>query len=34
VDVACPATPDFSRGYVWPLYDYDIYTANAVGSDP
>jgi Tol biopolymer transport system component len=34
VDVACPATPDFSRGYVWPLYDYDIYIANADGSDP
>src|SRR5881296_3480178 len=28
----CPALPDYSRGYVWPLYDYDIYTANADGS--
>ena len=29
---ACPPRPDFSRGYVWPLYEYDIYTANADGS--
>src|SRR5688500_10909672 len=30
---ACPARPDFSRGYVWPVYtSYDIYTANADGS--
>ena len=30
---ACPPKPDFSRGYVWPVYDtYDIYRANADGS--
>ena len=28
----CPPRPDYSRGYVWALYDYDIYTANADGS--
>ena len=30
---ACPPRPDFSRGYVWPLYEYDLYTANADGSE-
>lgn len=30
----CPAPPDYSRGYVWALYDYDIYAANPDGSDP
>lgn len=29
----CPEPPDMSRGYVWGLYDYDIYAANADGSD-
>jgi TolB protein len=30
---ACPAKPDSSRGYVWPVYDtYDIYRANTDGS--
>ncbi len=30
---ACPATPDRSRGYLWPVYPtYEIYTANADGS--
>ncbi len=30
---ACPAPPDFSRGYVWPLYpSFDIFAANADGS--
>jgi Tol biopolymer transport system component len=30
---ACPPKPDFSRGYVWPVYDtYDIYRASADGS--
>jgi TolB protein len=30
----CPPAPDFSRGYVWPMYPgYDIYTAKADGSD-
>jgi Tol biopolymer transport system component len=27
----CPPVPDFTRGYVWALYDYDIYTASADG---
>lgn len=30
----CPPRPDFSHGYVWALYDYDVYAANADGSDP
>jgi TolB protein len=29
---ACPPRPDYSQGYVWALYDYDIYTASADGS--
>jgi Tol biopolymer transport system component len=29
----CPPKPDFSRGYVWPIYaSYDIFRANADGS--
>lgn len=29
----CPPRPDFSRGYVWPVYDsYDIFKANQDGS--
>ena len=31
-DTACPKKPDPSRGYVWGLDKYDIYTANADGS--
>lgn len=32
----CPPRPRTPSGvrYVWPLYPYDIYTANADGSDP
>ena len=31
---ACPTKPDFSKGYVWALYDsYDIYRARADGSE-
>ncbi len=31
---ACPAVPDFSRGYVWPIYEtYQLYSANPDGSD-
>jgi Tol biopolymer transport system component/Zn-dependent M28 family amino/carboxypeptidase len=30
---ACPPRPDYSKGYVWALYDYDIYTAKADGSE-
>jgi len=33
VDSACPPRPDYSKGYVWALYPYDIYTANPDGSD-
>jgi TolB protein len=30
----CPPKPDYSRGYVWPIYStYDIYTAKPEGSD-
>jgi len=32
-DAACPAKPDYSRGYVWPIYaDYDIYSVLDDGS--
>jgi len=30
---ACPPQPDMSQGYVWPLSDYQIYTARPDGSD-
>ena len=31
---ACPPRPDFSRGYVWPVYStYDIFKAKADGTD-
>jgi Tol biopolymer transport system component len=30
---ACPAKPDPSKGYVWPLDQYDMYTVNRDGSD-
>lgn len=30
----CPPKPDYSKGYVWPIYDtYRIYTANPDGRD-
>lgn len=30
----CPPKPDYSRGYVWPIYDtYQIYTARTDGSE-
>ena len=32
VSKACPPRPDMSQGYVWPIYDYDIYRAKADGS--
>src|SRR5579863_4216411 len=32
VDTACPPKPDPSKGYVWGLDPYDIYTANRDGS--
>jgi Tol biopolymer transport system component len=27
----CPAEPDFSQGYVWGLFDYDLYVADRDG---
>ena len=31
----CPPKPDYSQGYVWPLYkDYDIYRAGPEGENP
>lgn len=33
-DDDCPPPPDFSKGYVWKLYEsFDIFSANADGSD-
>ncbi len=33
-DASCPPNPDFSLGYVWPIYDtYDVFVANIDGSD-
>jgi len=32
-DTACPPRPDFSQGYVWALYDYDIWSADLHGGD-
>lgn len=29
----CPPPPDYTRGYVWPLHDHDIYTARPDGSE-
>jgi Tol biopolymer transport system component len=29
----CPPPPDYSRGYVWGLYDFDIYTSLPDGGD-
>ncbi len=33
VDERCPPNPDFSQGYVWPLYDFDVYTSRPDGSE-
>jgi TolB protein len=30
---SCPPPPDMSKGYVWALYDYDIYVARSDGSN-
>jgi TolB protein len=32
-DSACPPKPDPSKGYVWPLDRYDIYTVNRDGTN-
>ena len=29
---ACPPRPDYSHGYVWALYDYDIFVADSSGA--
>src|SRR5262245_12765794 len=29
---ACPPRPDYSHGYVWALFDYDIYVADSSGA--
>lgn len=33
VDTACPPRPDPSRGYVWRLDPFDLFTANADGTN-
>ncbi len=30
---SCPVPPDFSQGYVWGLFEFDIYTSKPDGSD-
>jgi TolB protein len=33
-DASCPPNPDFSLGYVWPVYEtYDVFVSNADGSN-
>src|SRR5215472_9199374 len=33
-NAACPPKPDYSHGYVWPIYNtYQIYTAKPDGND-
>ena len=31
-DSTCPPRPDYSHGYVWAVYDYDIYIADSSGA--
>ena len=32
-NAACPPNPDFSMGYVWPVYEtYDVFASNLDGS--
>jgi Tol biopolymer transport system component len=33
IDAACPAPPDMRQGYVWALYEYDIFVADADGAN-
>lgn len=33
VGAACPPAPDMSLGYMWPLDDYDLWTAREDGGD-
>jgi len=32
-DAACPVRPDMSKGYVWPLGHFEIYTARSDGTE-
>ena len=32
-DESCPVPPDMSQGYVWGLFEFDIYTSKPDGSD-
>ena len=32
-DTACPPRPDYSKGYVWPLSRYELFTSKRDGSD-
>ena len=32
-DQACPARPDFSEGYVWPIGNFEIYSSKPDGTD-
>jgi Tol biopolymer transport system component len=34
VSPECPPKPSMEHGYAWPLHDFDVYVANADGSDP
>lgn len=33
VSDSCPPPPDMTQGYVWGLYEYDVYVSRADGSD-
>ena len=34
-DVACPAPPDYSMGYVWPIYpSFDVFVVDSAGGEP
>lgn len=33
VDTLCPQKPDYSKGYVWKLDEFDIYSAKLEGTD-
>ena len=32
-DSACPPRPDYSAGYVWALYEYDVFSSDADGGN-
>ncbi len=34
-DAACPAPPDYSLGYVWPIYpSFDVFVVDSAGGEP